>query len=144
MAMRRVKKRAPRGRLIRQLSEAEESAVQKVCGRREAGSQEEKALALDVLTEMRRTDTWLACSCVEGEDAPPMNSANLRTDAGTLYLQAFSTPHDAGCPMFRELREDDDTTRSGTRKTAGSCRPIRPGGRRKQTERCKSRCMEFC
>lgn len=119
MAMRLVKKRAPRGRLSRQLSEAEESAVKKVCGRREAGSQEEKALALDVLTEMRRTDTWLACSCAEGE-APPMNSANLRTDTGTIYLQAFSTPHDAGCPMFRELREDDDTTRSGTRKIAGS------------------------
>lgn len=68
---------------------------------------------------MRRTDTWLACSCVAG-DAPPMNSANLRTDTGTIYLQAFSTPHDADCPMFRELKEDDDTTRSGTRKTAGS------------------------
>lgn len=119
MAMRLVKKRAPRGRLSRQLSETEESAVKKVCGRREVGSQEEKALALDVLTEMRRTDTWLACSCVAG-DAPPMNSANLRTDTGTIYLQAFSTPHDADCPMFRELKEDDDTTRSGTRKTAGS------------------------
>ncbi|MFB9086498.1 hypothetical protein ACFFW8_15195 [Erwinia tracheiphila] len=72
-----------------------------------------------MLTEMRRSDTWLACSCVTG-DAPPMNSANLRTDTGTIYLQAFSTPHDADCPMFRELKEDDDTTRSGTRKTAGS------------------------
>ncbi|WP_233268374.1 hypothetical protein [Pantoea sp. BAV 3049] len=122
MSMRLVKKRAPRGRLSRQLSEAEESAVKKVCGRRETGSQEEKGLALDVLTEMRRTDTWLACSCVTG-DSPPMNSANLRTDTGTLYLQAFSTPHDAGCPMFRELREDDDTTRSGTRKTSSS-RPV--------------------
>ncbi len=119
MAMRLVKKRAPRGCLVRQLSEAEESAVKKVCGRREAGSQEEKALALDVLTEMRRTDTWLACSCVAG-DAPPMNSANLRSDTGTIYLQSFSTPHDAECPMFRELKEDEDTTKSGTRKTAGS------------------------
>ena len=122
MAMRLVRKKAPRGRLIRSLSEAEESAVRKICGLREAGSVAEKALALDVLTEMRRTDAWLACSCVTG-DAPSMNSANLRSDTGTLYLQSFSTPHDAGCPMFRELKEDEDTTRSGTRKTAGS-RPI--------------------
>ncbi|MGE9553626.1 hypothetical protein ACQPT2_21110 [Erwinia amylovora] len=106
MAMRLVRKKVPRGRLIRTLSEAEESAVRKVCGLREAGSPAEKALALDVLTEMRRTDTWLACSCVAG-DAPPMNSANLRSDTGTLYLQSFSTPHDTGCPMFRELKEDD-------------------------------------
>lgn len=104
---------------MRLLSEAEEAAVKKVCGRREGGSQEEKALAQDVLTEMRRTDAWLACSCVEG-DASPMNSANLRSDTGTIYLQSFSTPHDTGCPMFRELKEDDTTTRSGTRKTAGS------------------------
>lgn len=122
MTMRLVRKKAPRGRLIRSLNDAEESAVRKVCGRREGGSPEDKSLALDVLTEMRRTDAWLACSCVAG-DAPPMNSANLRSDTGTIYLQAFSTPHDARCPMFREMKEDDTTTRSGTRKTAGS-RPV--------------------
>lgn len=119
MTMRLVKKRAPRGRLSRQLSEAEESAVKKVCGRKEIGSQAEETLALNVLTEMRRKDTWLACSCVAG-DMPPMNSANLRTDTGSIYLRTFSTPHDVSCPMFREQEEDDDTTRSGTRKTAGS------------------------
>lgn len=117
--MRLVKKRAPRGRLSRQLSEAEESAVQKIYGRREIGSQAEEALVLHVLTEMRQTDTWLACSCVAG-DMPPMNSANLRKDTGSIYLRTFSTPHDVTCPMFREQEEDDDTTRSGTRKTAGS------------------------
>ncbi|ENW8996399.1 hypothetical protein ACFMEY_004908, partial [Escherichia coli] len=63
MTMRLVKKRAPRGRLSRQLSEAEESAVKKVRGLREIGSQAEETLALNVLMEMRRTDTWLACGC---------------------------------------------------------------------------------
>jgi len=79
MAMRLVRKKVPRGRLIRSLSEAEESAVKKVCGRREGGCPEAKAVAENVLTEMRRSDAWLACSCVAGE-APPMNSANLRSD----------------------------------------------------------------
>lgn len=119
MAMRLVRKKVPRGSLIRSLSEAEESAVKKVCGRREGGCPEAKAVAENVLTEMRRSDAWLACSCVAGE-APPMNSANLRSDTGRLYLQSFSTPHDADCPMFRELKEDENTTRSGTRKTPGS------------------------
>lgn len=117
--MRLVKKRAPRGRLSRPLSEAEEAAIKKVCGRREVGSLAEKKLALDVLTEMRRTDTWLACGCVAG-DHPPMNSANLRTDTSSIYLQTFSTPHDESCPMFRNLKDDDDPMRSETRKTAGS------------------------
>ncbi|WP_261643272.1 hypothetical protein [Erwinia mallotivora] len=122
MAMKLVRKKAPRGRLTRMLSEAEESAVKKVCGRREAGTSVEKALALDVLTEMRRTETWLACACIECE-ALPMNSANLRSDTGTLYLQGFSTAHDADCPMYRVMKEDKETNATGTKKTSGS-RPV--------------------
>lgn len=119
MAMKLVRKRSPRGRLYRHLSDVEELAVKNVYGRREEGGHSDRVLALDVLTEMRRTDTWLACSCVEG-DTPAMNSANLRTDTGTIYLHAFSTPHHTECPMHRELKEDEENSRSGTAKKAGS------------------------
>lgn len=91
MPMKLVRKKSPRGRLFRHLSNAEELAVKNVCGRREGGSQAENVLALSVLTEMRRTDTWLACSCLEG-DAPPMNSANLAFTATTFQSRIGLMP----------------------------------------------------
>ncbi|SFF38583.1 hypothetical protein SAMN03159428_04952 [Kosakonia radicincitans] len=121
MAMKLVRKKAPRGGLIRWLTGDEETAVKNISGRRISTGREEYFLAAEVLREMRQREAWLQCDCVPG-DSPAMNSANLMQDTGTLFLAGFNHEHAADCPMYRAFSGDAGATSSGTRKTAGSRR----------------------
>ena len=121
MAMKLIKKKAPRGALKRWLSEHEEIAVKNFCGRRQVRSAQERALAEHVIHEMREKELWLQCSCVAG-DTPALNSANLMSETQTLFLSGFGHSHDPSCPMHRVFKGDKDATGTGTRKTAGSKR----------------------
>lgn len=121
MAMKLIRKKAPRGALKRWLSEDEETAVKNFSGRRQVCSAQERTLAENVIHEMRQQELWLQCSCVAG-DTPALNNAKLRFETRTLFLSGFGHSHDSSCPMHRVFKGDEDTTRSGTRKTAGSKR----------------------
>ncbi|NWJ82435.1 hypothetical protein HX884_23000 [Enterobacter sp. SECR19-1250] len=121
MAMKLVRKKAPRGGLIRWLTGDEETAVKNISGRRASSGREEYLLAAEVLREMRQREAWLQCDCVPG-DSPAMNSANLMQDTGTLFLAGFNHEHAPDCPMYRPFSGDSGATSSGTRKTAGSRR----------------------
>ncbi|HAV1871858.1 TPA: hypothetical protein JG951_003129 [Enterobacter hormaechei subsp. steigerwaltii] len=121
MAMKLVRKKAPRGGLIRWLTGDEETAVKNISGRRISTGREEYFLAAEVLREMRQREAWLQCDCVPG-DSPAMNSANLMQDTGTLFLAGFNHEHAVDCPMYRAFSGDAGATSSGTRKTAGSRR----------------------
>ena len=121
MAMKLIRKKAPRGALKRWLSEDEETAVKNFSGRKLVRSAQERALAEHVIHEMREQDLWLQCSCVAG-DTPALNSANLMSETHTLFLSGFGHSHDPSCPMHRVFKSDKDATRSGIRKTAGSKR----------------------
>lgn len=120
MAMKLVRKKAPRGGLIRWLDADEEAAVKNISGRRTATGPVEYSLTESVLREMRQREAWLQCDCVPG-DVPAMNSANLLQDTGTLFLAGFNHEHATHCPMYRAFSTDGATS-SGTRKTAGSRR----------------------
>lgn len=121
MAMKLVRKKAPRGGLIRWLDDDEETAVKNVAGRRVSAGREQYLLAEKVLREMRQREAWLQCDCVPG-DSPAMNSANLMQDTGTLFLAGFNHEHAPDCAMYRPFSGDAGATSSGTRKTAGSRR----------------------
>ncbi|MBK0018849.1 MULTISPECIES: hypothetical protein [Kosakonia] len=121
MAMKLVRKKAPRGGLIRWLDEDEENALKNVSGRRISTGRDQYELAEKILLEMRQREAWLQCDCVQG-DSPAMNSANLMQDTGTLFLAGFNHEHAPDCAMFRPFRGDTDATSYGTRKTAGSKR----------------------
>jgi len=121
MAMKLVRKKAPRGGLIRWLDDDEETAVKNVSGRRISDGHEQYLLAEKVLREMRQREAWLQCDCVPG-DSPAMNSANLMQDTGTLFLSGFNHEHAPDCAMYRPFSGDAGATTSGTRKTAGSRR----------------------
>ncbi|AGN88250.1 hypothetical protein [Enterobacter sp. R4-368] len=121
MAMKLVRKKAPRGGLIRWLDNDEETAVKNVSGRRISAGREQYVLAEKVLLEMRQREAWLQCDCVPG-DSPAMNSANLMQDTGTLFLAGFNHEHAPDCAMYRPFSGDTGATSSGTRKTAGSQR----------------------
>jgi len=121
MAMKLIRKKAPRGALKRWLSEDEETAVKNFSGRKQVRSAQERALAEHVIHEMREAELWLQCSCVAG-DTPALNSAKLRLDTQKLFLSGFGHSHDPSCLMYRTFKGDEDATRTGTRKTAGSKR----------------------
>ncbi len=59
--MKLVTKKSPRGRLFRELSSEEATAVGNVCGRGRVTSLAEKQLAEAVLRSMRDHDLWLSC-----------------------------------------------------------------------------------
>ena len=121
MAMKLVRKKAPRGGLIRWLEEEEETAVKNVSGRRVSAGREQHELAEKLLREMRQLAAWLQCDCVPG-DSPAMNSARLMQDTGTLFLAGFNHEHAPDCAMYRPFSGDAGATGTGTRKTAGSRR----------------------
>ncbi|KDE33215.1 hypothetical protein AW40_28835 [Kosakonia radicincitans UMEnt01/12] len=121
MPMKLVRKKAPRGSLLRWLDDDEETAVKNVAGRRVSTGREQYVLAEKVLREMRQREAWLQCDCVPG-DSPAMNSANLMQDTGTLFLAGFNHEHSPDCAMYRPFSGDAGATSSGTRKTAGSRR----------------------
>lgn len=69
--MKLVTKKSPRGRLFRELSSEEATAVGKFYVRRHVTSLAEKQLAEVVLRSMRDHDLWLSCGCrATAEDRP--------------------------------------------------------------------------
>ncbi|ENL3240607.1 hypothetical protein AB4613_005575, partial [Escherichia coli] len=78
-------KKNPRGKVIRELSSEEETAVKTVCGLKKPATMALHNLANDILREMREYDAWLQCDCIPG-DSPAMNFAALKNNTGTLYL----------------------------------------------------------
>jgi len=121
MAMKLIRKKAPRGGLFRWLTEDEETAVKCFCGEKSTYSSRDRELAQSIIIEMRQKDAWLQCNCIAG-DSPALNSAGLMQESQTLFLKGFNHPHDIACPMYRKFKGDEDATSSGTRKKAGSIR----------------------
>ena len=70
-------KKNPRGKVIRELSSEEETAVKTVCGLKRPATMAQHNLANDLLREMREYDAWLQCDCIPG-DSPDMNFAGLK------------------------------------------------------------------
>ncbi|MEF6026269.1 hypothetical protein U9845_21435, partial [Escherichia coli] len=85
-------KKNPRGKVIRELSSEEETAVKTVCGLKKPATMAQHNLANDLLREMREYDAWLQCDCIPG-DSPAMNFAALKNNTGTLYLSSFNHEH---------------------------------------------------
>jgi len=121
MAMKLIRKKAPRGALRRWLSQEEETAVKNIFGLKKAHGKHDMPLAEKVIIEMRESEVWLQCSCVTG-DTPALNSANLMSETQTLFLAGFGHSHALSCPMYRAFKGDEGATGSGSRKTAGSKR----------------------
>ncbi|HIB5193825.1 TPA: hypothetical protein ACWW8O_005135, partial [Escherichia coli] len=59
-------KKNPRGKVIRELSSEEETAVKTVCGLKKPATMALHNLANDILREMREYDAWLQCDCIRG------------------------------------------------------------------------------
>ena len=64
-------KKNPRGKVIRELSSEEETAVKTVCGLKKPATMALHNLANDILREMREYDAWLQCDCIPG-DSPSL------------------------------------------------------------------------
>ncbi|HAX5772227.1 TPA: hypothetical protein JTW80_004924, partial [Escherichia coli] len=105
-------KKNPRGKVIRELSSEEETAVKTVCGLKKPATMALHNLANDILREMREYDAWLQCDCIPG-DSPAMNFAALKNNTGTLYLSSFNHEHAPECPMYRQLSGNEEETSSG-------------------------------
>ncbi|OKW55002.1 hypothetical protein AWP73_28985, partial [Escherichia coli] len=105
-------KKNPRGKVIRELSSEEDTAVKTVCGLKKPATMVLHNLANDILREMREYDAWLQCDCIPG-DSPAMNFAALKNNTGTLYLSSFNHEHAPECPMYRQLSGNEEETSSG-------------------------------
>lgn len=105
-------KKNPRGKVIRELSSEEETAVKMVCGLKKPATMAQHNLANDLLREMREYDAWLQCDCIPG-DSPAMNFAALKNNTGTLYLSSFNHEHAPECPMYRQLSGNEEETSFG-------------------------------
>lgn len=117
--MKLVMKKAPRGKLFRELSADETRAVGNVCGKCISRSLEEKRCAEYILRAMRDHDLWLACGCKVNEEQPLNTAKNLD---GTLFLVNFFGEHAKDCPLHRSKREYDNNGPGGSRKHAGTSR----------------------
>ncbi|ELZ4634524.1 hypothetical protein UKU51_004237 [Salmonella enterica] len=102
-------KKNPRGKVIRELSSEEETAVKTVCGLKKPATMALHNLANDILREMREYDAWLQCDCIPG-DSPAMNFAGLKK---SLYLSGFNHEHAPECPMYRQFSGNEEETSSG-------------------------------
>ncbi|WP_368927341.1 hypothetical protein [Serratia marcescens] len=118
--MKLVTKKSPRGRLFRELSSEEATAVGKFYVRRHVTSLAEKQLAEVVLRSMRDHDLWLSCGCRATAEDRPLDTAGYLE--GTLYLRNFSGEHSSDCPLYRSKRGDDGAGQGGGRRTAGAVR----------------------
>ncbi|EPH6125224.1 hypothetical protein ACS0LG_004918, partial [Escherichia coli] len=78
MPMKFVKKN-PRGKVIREFSSEEDTAVKTVCGLKKPATTSLHILSNDLLREMREYDVWLQCDCIPG-DSPAMNFAALKNN----------------------------------------------------------------
>ncbi|ELO4621259.1 hypothetical protein VAK05_004946, partial [Escherichia coli] len=114
-------KKNPRGKVIRELSSEEETAVKTVCGLKKPATMAQHNLANDLLREMREYDAWLQCDCIPG-DSPAMNFAALKNNTGTLYLSSFNHEHAPECPMYRQLSGNEEETSSGASRHPVSTR----------------------
>ncbi|EBY6367609.1 hypothetical protein D5O27_20670 [Salmonella enterica subsp. enterica serovar Enteritidis] len=114
-------KKNPRGKVIRELSSEEETAVKTVCGLKKPATMALHNLANDILREMREYDAWLQCDCIPG-DSPAMNFAALKNNTGTLYLSSFNHEHAPECPMYRQLSGNEEETSSGASRHPVSTR----------------------
>lgn len=70
-------KKNPRGKVIRELSSEEETAVKTVCGLKRPATMAQHNLANDLLREMREYDAWLQCDCIPGDWICPYISRHL-------------------------------------------------------------------
>lgn len=121
-------KKNPRGKVIRELSSEEETAVKTVCGLKKPATMALHNLANDILREMREYDAWLQCDCIPG-DSPAMNFAALKNNTGTLYLSSFNHEHAPECPMYRQLSGNEEETSSGaSRHPVSTRRGLRANG----------------
>ncbi|MEZ2682346.1 hypothetical protein [Providencia rettgeri] len=118
MTMMLIKKKAPRGALVRKLSDDEENAIKNIFGCNQKFSAQDHTLSEQILIEMRKKGLWLQCSCVTG-DTPALNSSNLMSKTQKLFLSGFGYNHDSSCPMYRVSISDKDKPHSGMRKVAG-------------------------
>ena len=114
-------KKNPRGKVIRELSSEEETAVKTVCGLKRPATMAQHNLANDLLREMREYDAWLQCDCIPG-DSPAMNFAALKNNTGTLYLSSFNHEHAPECPMYRQLSGNEEETSFGASRHPVSTR----------------------
>ncbi|EMH1046549.1 hypothetical protein V6A30_004259 [Escherichia coli] len=114
-------KKNPRGKVIRELSSEEETAVKTVCGLKRPATMALHNLANDILREMREYDAWLQCDCIPG-DSPAMNFAALKNNTGTLYLSSFNHEHAPECPMYRQLSGNEEETSFGASRHPVSTR----------------------
>ncbi|MEL8852155.1 hypothetical protein J4Z03_26675, partial [Escherichia coli] len=114
-------KKNPRGKVIRELSSEEETAVKTVCGLKKPATMAQHNLANDLLREMREYDAWLQCDCIPG-DSPAMNFAALKNNTGTLYLSSFNHEHAPECPMYRQLSGNEEETSFGASRHPVSTR----------------------
>ncbi len=78
-------KKNPRGKVIRELSSEEETAVKTVCGLKRPATMAQHNPANDLLREMREYDAWLQCDCIPG-DSPAMNFAALKKQYGYSFI----------------------------------------------------------
>ena len=67
MAMKLVRKKSPRGGLIRWLDKNEETALKNVSGRRIFTGRDQYVLAEKIHLEMRKREAWLQGDCVQGD-----------------------------------------------------------------------------
>ena len=116
-------KKNPRGKVIRELSSEEETAVKTVCGLKRPATMAQHNLANDLLREMREYDAWLQCDCIPG-DSPAMNFAALKNNTGTLYLSSFNHEHAPECPMYRQLSGNEGETSFGASRHPVSTRSL--------------------
>ncbi|EFY4432876.1 hypothetical protein CV793_004601, partial [Shigella sonnei] len=114
-------KKNPRGKVIRELSSEEETAVKTVCGLKRPATMAQHNLANDLLRKMREYDAWLQCDCIPG-DSPAMNFAALKNNTGTLYLSSFNHEHAPECPMYRQLSGNEEETSFGASRHPVSTR----------------------
>ena len=85
-------KKNPRGKVIRELSSEEETAVKTVCGLKKPATMALHNLANEILREMREYDAWLQCDCIPG-DSPAMNFAALKNNTGRGRLRKRKIKH---------------------------------------------------
>lgn len=120
--MEMVRKNAPRGLHVRDLTSEERRAVINVFGGGKQSTVKEKKLASDILQEMDRRDLLLACDCISGESRP----YNSEVEKSFIRHLKTSARHDKGCPLYHVKKPGKNP--GGDDDRDGHIAPLVPAG----------------
>lgn len=111
--MKLVWRKVPRGKFVRDLTQAETDAICDAYGAGRTATEEQQDLVRIITGEMVEDSLWLQCSC--NPELAPLNTVVEKASGRHLRHLHQSGSHSPSCPLFR-IKKSSSETENGHRE----------------------------